>query len=123
MVRSYCLLLYGAFTSSRCDSLSPMVQSTSRIHWHEADSKVLIHKYVPVRLYSNCSDHIFRVASLNLDVEEDIRWGELIDAGWNKWTAQKLEERWAALKSKVGASAMHRSEYLVYICDTQLMIS
>ena len=113
MVRSYCLLLYGAFTVSRCDSLSLTAQSTSRIRWREADSKVLIHKYVPVRLYSNCSDHIFRVASLNLDVEEDIRWGELIDAGWNKWTAQKLEERWAALKSKVGTSATHRGEYLV----------
>ena len=113
MVRSYCSLLYGAFTVSRCDSLSPTAQSTSRIRWREADSKVLIHKYVPVRLYSNCADHIFRVASLNLDVEEDIQWGELIDAGWNKWTAQKLEERWAALKSKVGTSATHCGEYLV----------
>ena len=113
MVSLLCSSMYGSFTYSRCDSLSPTAQSSGRIRWREADSKVLIHKYVPVRLYSNCSDHIFRVASLNLDAEEDIRWGELIDAGWNKWTAQKLEERWAALKSKVGTSATHRSEYLV----------
>jgi hypothetical protein len=123
MVRSYCSLVHAAFTVSRCDSLSPTAQSSGRIRWREADSKVLVHKYVPVRLYLNCSDHIFRVASLDLDAEEDIRWGELIDAGWNKWTAQKLEERWAALKSKVGSSATHRGEYPIYFCDTLLMMS
>ena len=55
---------------------------------------------------------------MNLDVEDDIRWGDLIDESWNKWTAHELEERWAALKSKVDMSATHRGEYLVYICDT-----
>ena len=51
---------------------------------------------------------------MDLDAEDDIRWGDLIDERWNKWTARKLEERWAALKSKVGASATHRGEYPVY---------
>ena len=123
MVTSYCSLVYVAFTVSRCDSLSPTAQSSVRIRWREADSRILVHKYVSARLYSNWSDHISRVASLDLDAEEDIRWGELIDADWNKWTAPKLEERWATLKSKVSASAMHHGEYLVYICSTLLMVS
>ena len=55
---------------------------------------------------------------MDLEAEDDIRWGDLIDESWNKWTARKLEERWAALKSKVDTSATHRCEYLAYICDT-----
>jgi len=123
MVSPLCSSVYGSFTFFRCDSLSPTAQSSGRIHWREADSRILIHKYVSARLYLNWSDHISRVASLDLDAEEDIRWGELIDADWNKWTAPKLEERWAALKSKVGASATHRGEYRVHFYDTLLMIS
>ena len=123
VVSPLCSSVYGLFTYFRCDSLSPTAQSSGRIRWREADSKILVHKYVPMQLYSSCSNHIFRVASLDLDNEEDIRWSDLIDESWNKWTAHKLEERWAALKSKVGASATHRGEYLVYICDTLLMIS
>ena len=114
MVSPLCSSMYGSFTYSRCDSLSLTAQNSGRICWREADSKVLVHKYVPVRLYLDCSNHIFRVVSLNFDSEEDIQWGDLIDVGWNKWTAQKLEERWAALKSKVGASTTHRGEYPVY---------
>ena len=71
-----------------------MAQSSRRICWCEADSKILVHKYVPVQLYLNCPDHIFRVTPLDLDVEKDIQWGELIDESWKKWTAHKLEERW-----------------------------
>ena len=114
VVSPLCSSVYGSFTYFRCDSLSPTVQSTGRIRWRETDSRTLVHKYVSTRLYLGCSNHMFRVVSLDLDTEEDVWWGELIDAGWNKWTAQKLEERWAALKSKVGASATHRGEYPVY---------
>ena len=103
--------------------MSPTAQSTGRIRWREADSKILVQKYVSARLYQSCSNHIFRVASLDLDAEEDIRWSELIDAGWDKWTAQKLEQRWTALKSKVSASATHRGEYPVYSRNALLMTS
>ena len=112
MVRSYCSLVYTAFTVSRCNSLSPTAQSSGRIRWREANLKILVHKYVSHQLHLSYSNHMFRVASLDLDAEEDVRWGELIDESWNKWTANKLEERWAALKSKVGASATHRGEYI-----------
>src|ERR1700761_4863105 len=87
MVSPLCSSVYGSFTFFRCDSLSPTAQSSGRIHWREADSRILIHKYVSARLYLNWSDHISRVASLDLNAEEDIRWGELIDTDWNKWTA------------------------------------
>ena len=55
-------------------------------------------------------------------------WKKISDGvSWLMWVGTnglpKLEERWAALKSKVSASTTHRSEYLVYICDTWLMIS
>ena len=119
-----CLFVSSRFIYiSRCDSLSLTAQSTGRIRWHEADSRILVHRYVSAQLYSNWSDHISRVASLDLNAEEDIRWGELIDENWNKWTANKLEERWAALKSKVGASATHHGEYRVHFRYTLLMIS
>ena len=60
------------------------------------------------------SDHAFRVASLNLEKDEDIWWSELIDEEWDRWNTDKLRERWAALRAKVGASATHRGEYITY---------
>ena len=60
------------------------------------------------------SNHASRVASLNLDTEDDIPWSELIDEGWNRWTAAKLRTRWAALKAKAGVSATHRGGYISY---------
>ena len=60
------------------------------------------------------SDRAYRVASLNLDADVDIRWSELIDEDWDRWNADKLRERWAALRAKVGVSATHRGEYIVY---------
>jgi hypothetical protein len=60
------------------------------------------------------SDHASRVASLDLNTEDDVPWSELIDEGWNRWTAEKLRTRWAALKGTVDASATHRGEYITH---------
>ena len=35
---------------------------------------------------------------MDVDVEELIRWDDLIDEQWNRWTPQKLHQRWIALK-------------------------
>ena len=56
------------------------------------------------------SDHASRVAALNLDTDEDIRWRELVDKEWGTWNTDKLCTRWDALKAKVGASGTHRGE-------------
>ena len=62
-----------------------------------------------------CSDHTYRVASLDLDSEVDIPWSKLVDEEWSTWTADKLQERWASLKSKVDVSATHRGEYIMIL--------
>ena len=63
---------------------------------------------------------------LNLGAEKDINWVELSCRGWNGWSADKLQKRWAVLKvkAKVDARATHRGEFKDYFaCGTLLMIS
>ena len=57
---------------------------------------------------------ISRVAQLNLDREDDIRWDELIDAQWERWTGDKLQQRWLALRKTVSSpDATHRGVYIL----------
>lgn len=67
-----------------------------------------------MRIYGHSqiySDHSTRVAHLDLDMEEDINWDELSRTGWNGWSAEKLQVRWADLKAGVDSRATHRGEY------------
>jgi hypothetical protein len=40
--------------------------------------------------YLNYSDHTHRIASLNLDHENNIPWAKLIDDCWSMWNAKQL---------------------------------
>jgi hypothetical protein len=53
-----------------------------------------------------------RIARLNLEHKDDIPWVELIDEHCNLWTAEELQDKWAALKVKVTVNmgATHCSE-------------
>ncbi|KAN0137597.1 hypothetical protein V8E53_004648 [Lactarius tabidus] len=70
-----------------------IAKSSGRNRWRDTDAKALIKK----------------IAHLNLDHENDIRWAELIDEHWNTWTAEQLRGKWYTLKAKVkvDGSAMH----------------
>jgi hypothetical protein len=87
-----------------------MAKNTRRSRWRDKDSKTLVQRFVFAQVYLTWFDHASRVAALDLELEEDVQWSELIDQGWNKWPAKKLQQRWADLKKKVDVSATHRSE-------------
>ncbi|KAH9025739.1 hypothetical protein EDB85DRAFT_2149580 [Lactarius pseudohatsudake] len=80
------------------DSLSPTVKSLGRApRWCKADSRILVH------------NHPFRIALLNVHVEDEIQWGNLTDEKWTKWSTEKLRQRWVALKNEVHMpNATHR---------------
>ncbi|KAN0135073.1 hypothetical protein V8E53_006964 [Lactarius tabidus] len=63
--------------------------------WREADSRLLFRK----------------IALLDYDTEDDLRWDDLIDDEWRVWTGEKLREKWVALRNEVRAlapNATHR---------------
>ncbi|KAH9959141.1 hypothetical protein BGW80DRAFT_1256586 [Lactifluus volemus] len=61
--------------------------------WSVADTFILVHK----------------IASLDLDREEDIEWYSLPDEKWDYWTIHKLQQRWGQLKTTVTSEgATHR---------------
>ena len=64
--------------------------------------------------YQFHSDHVPRIASLNLNTDKDIQWSELVNEEWGTWNTDKLRERWAALKARVSMSATHSGEYMGY---------
>ena len=55
------------------------------------------------QIYTN---HLTRVALLNVDMEEDVNWDGLC---WKTWSAKKLWKRWGDLKAdaKVDTSMSH----------------
>ena len=60
---------------------------------------------------------------MNFDMEDDTQWSDLCNEKWDKWTADKLREKWATLKKEVGESATHRGEYTPFCGrDTSLTI-
>ncbi|KAH9952337.1 hypothetical protein BGW80DRAFT_1534216 [Lactifluus volemus] len=64
--------------------------------WSVADTFILVHK----------------IASLDLDREEDIEWYSLPDEKWDFWTIHKLQQRWGQLKTSVTSEgATHRRGY------------
>ncbi|KAF8264672.1 hypothetical protein EI94DRAFT_1866551 [Lactarius quietus] len=70
------------------DSLSPTVRKHGRTpRWRPNDSKRLVQK----------------ITHLDLNSEDEIRWNELIDEGWNHWTGSKLQKRWVDLKKAVNS--------------------
>ncbi|KAH9164859.1 hypothetical protein EDB89DRAFT_2077528 [Lactarius sanguifluus] len=75
-------------------SLSPTVKSLGRApRWRKADSCILVHK----------------IASLDVHAEDEIQWGNLTDEKWTKWSTEKLQQRWVALKNEVHMpNATHR---------------
>ncbi|KAN0140600.1 hypothetical protein V8E53_001809 [Lactarius tabidus] len=85
--------LDGARTHDQCWD-KWIAKSGGRNRWRDTDAKALVKK----------------IARLNLDHENDIRWAELIDERWNTWTAEQLRGKWDTLKAKakVDRSATHR---------------
>ncbi|KAF8261669.1 hypothetical protein EI94DRAFT_1809927 [Lactarius quietus] len=68
------------------NSLSPTIWKHGRTpRWRPNDLKRLAQK----------------IAHLDINSEDEIRWNELIDEGWNHWTGSKLQKRWVDLKKAV----------------------
>ncbi|KAH9046704.1 hypothetical protein EDB84DRAFT_1435350 [Lactarius hengduanensis] len=69
--------------------------------WKEDDSYVLICK----------------IASLDVDDEDDIDWKSLNDPAWNMWSSHYLQQKWRQLKaSRNSDSTMcHRGGYTTFI--------
>ncbi|KAN0134153.1 hypothetical protein V8E53_008042 [Lactarius tabidus] len=89
---------YWVEVSERMDNTHTAKQccnkwNSSNTRWRTTDTKILVHK----------------VAQLDLDKEDDIRWDELIDARWNRWTGTKLQQKWIVLRKTVNSpGATHR---------------
>jgi hypothetical protein len=80
-------------------------RNSSHHLWRPTDSKRLVQKYI--------SHYLYRVAQLDLDREDDIRWDELIDARRVQWTGAKLRQKWLALRKTVHSpGATHRGVYM-----------
>jgi hypothetical protein len=101
-------------TIYRTDSLYPRLQNGGTMpRWSYTDNYILVRKYVPLPAHLVKLIFLSRVASLDLDMEKDIKWSTLPDDGWKTWTCRKLQQRWASLK-KIAHSpgATHRGEYM-----------
>ncbi|KAN0131849.1 hypothetical protein V8E53_010377 [Lactarius tabidus] len=89
---------YWVEVSERMDNTRTAKQccnkwNSSNTRWCTTDTKILVHK----------------VAQLDLDKEDDIRWDELIDARWNRWTGTELQQKWIVLRKTVNSpGATHR---------------
>jgi hypothetical protein len=88
--------------------------------WGYTDSYILVQKYVLWPLTVSKAHLLFRIASLDLDTEEGIRWNTLLDEGWRTWTCHKLQQRWAVLRKSVHSPGVtHRGEYSVQCLSHQ----
>ncbi|KAH9954642.1 hypothetical protein BGW80DRAFT_1185410, partial [Lactifluus volemus] len=86
-------------TANQCrdkwvDALAPRLQNDGKKRrWSYADTRILVDK----------------IASLDLDGEEDIIWTTLPDSTWTYWTPHRLQHRWRQLKKPVTSEgATHR---------------
>jgi len=81
--------------------------------------RTLVHRYAHTQICLPNFNQANRVASLDVDSEDDIQWASLIDGSWDTWAAGKLQERWVALKKKIDTTGdTHRGEYSVVFFDT-----
>ncbi|KAI9452597.1 hypothetical protein BJY52DRAFT_1226036 [Lactarius psammicola] len=58
---------------------------------------------------------------MNFDMEDDTQWSDLCDEKWDKWTADKLREKWATLKKEVGESATHQGSISLVLQHANLV--
>ncbi|KAF8265726.1 hypothetical protein EI94DRAFT_1587974, partial [Lactarius quietus] len=81
------------------DSLSHTLHNGgTALHWEPQDKFILLQK----------------IASLEVDRDDEIDWNSLPDAGWHQWSAHRLQQKWSLLKAKVQMpEAMHHGESAV----------
>ncbi|KAI0258458.1 hypothetical protein BC834DRAFT_975144 [Gloeopeniophorella convolvens] len=91
----------GTWTSQQCQvkwarSLDPKLRG--RV-WGKEDNRALVTK----------------VASFNVASEDDLDWGSMRDAGWARWTADAIREKWGLLKSTLNSSALSHREVVALL--------
>ncbi|KAF8257334.1 hypothetical protein EI94DRAFT_1447771, partial [Lactarius quietus] len=55
------------------------------LHWELQDKFILLQK----------------IASLEVDCDDEIDWNSLLDASWHQWSTNRLQQKWSLLKAKV----------------------
>ncbi|KAH9030773.1 hypothetical protein EDB85DRAFT_1891417 [Lactarius pseudohatsudake] len=76
-----------------------------------------IRRGVGKKMIAMFSFAIHRIASLDVDDEDDIDWKSLNDPAWNMWSSHYLQQKWRQLKaSRNSDSTMcHRGGYTTFI--------
>jgi hypothetical protein len=66
---------------------------------------------------------VYRIASLDVDEENDIDWKSLNDPAW-MWSSRSLQKRWRGLKVSIDDTdgMSHRGEYMTSVLHTFCML-
>ncbi|KAH9012572.1 hypothetical protein EDB85DRAFT_1877650, partial [Lactarius pseudohatsudake] len=82
------------------------------------DTYVLLCKYVSCAVDFVLTDYqVHRIASLDVDDENDIDWRSLSDPAWNMWSDHFLRQKWRQLKASCNTDSImcHRGGYMTSI--------
>jgi hypothetical protein len=103
----------------RSDTLEGKARNEDKTRrWKEDDSYVLICKCVSCAVDFVLAYHqVHRIASLDVDDENDIDWKSLSDPAWNMWSGHFLQQKWRQLKTSCNADGIirHRGGYMTSI--------
>ena len=60
---------------------------------------------------------MLRIASLDVNDENDVDWESLSDPEWNMWSGRYLQQKWRLLKASCNDESIvcHRGEYKALI--------
>jgi len=115
-------LIYNIIVSMRfcrSDTLEGKARNEDKTRrWKEDDSYVLICKCVSCAVdFVLANYQVHRIASLDVDDEDDIDWKSLNDPAWNMWSGHYLQQKWRQLKASCNADSImcHRGGYTTFI--------